>query len=227
MLDDDGVGLQQLYLEACSDLPLLLQNHLLEKGSTLDQLAGVFPLRRHPEVELIVRDAFSRAEWSGLESKDMFLQDGSLGGTVFAMHNSRFVSVEWLSTFLVDTDNNYFMTDVRARDMNEKERLLRIFSAEHTFNEPTWLQFGESKSPHLYLSQRASVAEESWLKISSYITNLLIGSINQRLNVLTCGRYTLEPVNYDVGVVTLGNPTNSGIGPHADGKDGLVCASTP
>jgi hypothetical protein len=67
---------------------------LLEKGSTLDQLARVFPLIRRLEVEVIVRDAFSRAELKGLESKDMLLQDSSLGGTVFAMHNYGFVSVE-------------------------------------------------------------------------------------------------------------------------------------
>jgi hypothetical protein len=65
------------------------------------------------------------------------------------------------------------------------------------------------------------------MKISSYITNLLIGSINQRLNVLTCGRYQLDPVIYNVGVVTLRNPSVCGIGPHSDGKHGLVCASTP
>jgi hypothetical protein len=118
----------------------------------------------------------------GLESKDVLLQDGSLGGSIFAMHNSGFVSAEWLAAYVVDTDNNYFMTDVRALAMHGKERLLRIFSSNHTYNDPTWLQFGETKSVHLYLSQRASVAEESWLKISSYIINLLIGSINQQLN---------------------------------------------
>ena len=89
------------------------------------------------------------------------------------------------------------------------------------------VQFGETKSVHLYLSQHASVAEESWLKISSFIINLLIGSINQRLNVRTCRRYKLEQVNYDVGVVTLGNPSACSIGAHSDGKKGLVCANTP
>jgi hypothetical protein len=163
------------------------------------------------------------------ENALLLLADGTLGGTVFARHNSGFVSVEWLSAYLVSTDNNFFMTDVRALAMNGKERILRIFSANHTYHDPTWLQFGEKKSAHLYLSQRATVADESWLKISSYITNLLIGTINQRLNVLACGRYQqLDPVIYDVGVVTLGNPSVSGsIGPHADGKHGLLCASTP
>ncbi len=146
LLDDDGVGIQQVYLSACSDFPNILQEHLLEKNSTLDKLAGVFPSRHHPEVEAIVRDAFSRAELKGLESKDMLLADGSLGGTVFAMHNSGFVSVEWLAAYLVDTDNNYFMTDVRALAMNGKERLLRIFSTNHTYNDPHCLHFGEKKS---------------------------------------------------------------------------------
>jgi hypothetical protein len=188
----------------------------------------VFPIRRHPpEVEAIVRDAFSRADLKGLESKDMLLQDGSLGGSVFAMHNSRFVSVKWLLAYLVDTDSNYFMTHVRALAMNDKENLPRICSSNYTYNEPTWLQSREKKSPHLYLSQRATVTEESWLIISSYIINLLIGSINQRLNVLTCGTYKLDPVNYNAGVVNLGNPSVGGIGLHADGKNGLVCASTP
>ena len=72
----------------------------------------------------------------------MLLQEGSLGGTVFAMHNSGFVSAERHAAYLVDTDNNYFMTDVRALVMHGKERLLRIFSSNHTYNDPTWLQFG-------------------------------------------------------------------------------------
>jgi hypothetical protein len=149
----DSVDLNQLFLEVCSDFPACLQKYLLDTKSTLDKLAGVEPTRCYPDVEEIIADGFARAELKGMEAKDLFLKDGSLGGTIFALHNEGFVSVEWLAAYLVDTNNNYFMSDVRAKKQNGKDRLLQIFSKNDDLEEPTWLQFGEKKNVYLYLSQ--------------------------------------------------------------------------
>jgi hypothetical protein len=141
---DDSFNISDLYLRACSTFPDHLDELLKQQGTTLDKLARVEPSGRYPEVEAIVRDGFSRASTSGIESHDMKLKDGTLGGTVFGMHNGC-LSAEWLASYLVDTDNNYFMQDRRAKLQNDKERLLRIYSNYHSFDFPTWLQFGEKK----------------------------------------------------------------------------------
>jgi hypothetical protein len=93
--------------------------------------------------------------------------DGSLGGTVFAIHKAHY-SVEWLAAYPVNTNNNFFMEDVRAGSLFAKERLLHLFSTNHTHKVPTWLQFGDKGSIYLYLSRLAPSAEQSWLKMSSY-----------------------------------------------------------
>jgi hypothetical protein len=71
-----------------------------------------------------------------MEVKDLLVVDGSLGGTVFALHNS-YIAVKWTAAYLVDTDNNLFMEDIRAKALNGKDRLLQIFSLYHTHNAPT------------------------------------------------------------------------------------------
>jgi hypothetical protein len=122
---DDSFDVNKVYLKVCSEFPKRLEKLLHESGKTLDQLAGVEVVQRYPLVEAVVRDALSRGRIQGMESKDLKLADGSLGGTVFAIHNAHY-SVEWISAYLVDTDNNAFMKDVRAATLSEKERLLRI-----------------------------------------------------------------------------------------------------
>jgi hypothetical protein len=118
-------------------------------------LAGVVPSQSYPEVEAVVRDGFSRSALKGMESVDLLLKDGTLGGTIIAMHNEGFLSPEWIAAYLVDTDNNHFMKDERAEISNNKDRLLRIFSVLHRFQVPTWMQFGARKNVYLYLSQQA------------------------------------------------------------------------
>ena len=75
------------------------------------------------------------------------------------------------------------MDNVRAKAMNNKERMLRVFSLDHTHDQPTWMQFGKATNVYLYLSQRASAAEEGWLVISNYVVKLLINFINKNLDV--------------------------------------------
>ena len=223
---DDSFDVNKTYLKVCASFPKLLEKHLLDTGKTLDQLACVEVLHRYPKVEAVVRDALSRGRKHGIESVDLKLADGSLGGTVFALHNAHY-SVEWIASYLVDTDNNVFMQDVRAESLSEKERLLRIFSTYHTHRQPSWIQFGDKASVFIYLSRLASAAEQGFLKIQSYVINLLIDDINHSLQLIdTHGKYRLEHFQYDTGVVALGNPTNSSLGPHRDGKPGIVCPHT-
>jgi hypothetical protein len=227
---NDSVDIDSLYLQACSEFPDYLR-HLLEKDdTTLDKLAGVEPSGSYPEVEAIILDGFSRASTAGIESHDMFLADGStLGGTVFALHN-QCLSAEWLASYLVDTDNNFFMDDRRAKLQNDKDRLLRVFSNYHTFQQPTWLQFGEKKNVYLYLSQRASAAEEGWLKIASYLIELEVDYINSSLTKIPGSQqYILDPCDHalDTGVIGLGDPSESSFASHSDIRTGLTHPSIP
>ena len=119
------------------------------------------------------------------------------------------------------------MKDERAEKLNNKDRLLRIFSTNHVFENPTWLQFGEKKNVYLYLSQRATAAEEGWLTIASYVINLLIDFINGHFDSETQGRFQLECIDYDAGVVNLANPAIGSFAIHSDDKPGLFDNSIP
>jgi hypothetical protein len=211
-------------LQCCSEFPAHLNGVLQSKNTTLDQLAGSsVPHTRHYGVEAMVQDAYDKgATKCGMEWHDLPLPDKTLGGTVFAMHNGM-LSAQWIASYLVDTDNNFFMKDVRAKLLNEKERMLRVFSIDHTHDKPSWMQFGEKKKIFLYLSQRASAAEEGWLKIANYVINLLIEYINNKLATDMKGKdYRLEPVEYTVGVSSIANPSLGLFGLHSDSKPGIV-----
>ena len=84
------------------------------------------------------------------------------------------------------------------------------------------MQFGKKKGVYLYLSQRASAAEEGWLTIVSYIVNLLIDDINKRLDSETGRRYRLEQVLFDTGVASLADPSLGSYARHQDGFPGLI-----
>ena len=224
---DDTFDVNKVYLEVCSAFPARLEKLLADTGKTLDELAGVDVVQRYPKVEALVADALARGQKHGIEAKDLKLADDTLGGTVFAIHNAHY-SAKWIAAYLVDTDNNVFMDDVRAASMSRKERLLRIFSTYHTPDSPSWVQFGTVNKPFVYLSRLASAAEQGFLKIQSYVINLLIDDINERLKSIdTNGKYHLEYYHFDIGVVSLGNPTTSSLAEHEDGKPGIVCPHTP
>jgi hypothetical protein len=222
--NDDTFDVEAIYMKAGSEFKDLLEKLLKDTGKTLDQLAGVYPTRRYPDVEEVVRQGFAGAKLQGMKSLDLLLDDGSIGGTVIAMHNEGFLSPEWIAAYLVDTDQNHFMVDERAQIKNNKERYLRIFSVDHDFENPTWMQFGKTNNVYLYLSQRASAAEESWLKIISYVVNLLIDDINRRLDSVTGSRFQLEQMFFDVGVESLADPSSGAFARHQDGFPGLIDA---
>jgi hypothetical protein len=220
--NDDSFDAEAIYMKAGSEFKNLLQNLLNDTGQTFDELAGVKPTKRYPDVEKAVLEGFQSAQLKGMESLDLRLDDGEIGGTVIAMHNAGFLSAQWIAAYLVDTDQNLFMADERALKKNNKERFLRIFASNHDFENPTWMQFGKKSGVYLYLSQRASAAEQSWLTIVSYIVNLLIDDINKRLDSETGARFRLEQVLYDVGVVSLADPSLGSYARHQDGFPGLI-----
>jgi hypothetical protein len=74
-------------------------------------------------------------------------------------HYARF---EWIAAYLVDTDNNVFMQDVRWGSLLE-ERLL--FSQPTTPEVASWIQFG-TRAVFIFLSRLASAAEQGFLKYS-------------------------------------------------------------
>ena len=220
---DELFNAHNFYLICCSDFPAYLDRLIEEKKSTLDKLAGLkAPSTRHYGVESMVQDAYTRATKQGMEWEDLLLPDKTLGGTVIAIHN-RMLSAQWIASYLVDTDNNFFMDDIRAKAMNEKERMLRIFSMDHTYDKPTWMQFGEKNNIFLYLSQRASAAEEGWLTIANYVINLLIDFINKKLDNDKKGKeFKLERMEYTVGVASLANPSLGLFSLHSDAKPGIL-----
>ena len=224
---DEDFDPTPIYLDACSRFPQYLADLLEVQNTTLDKLAGVMTATRYPEVEEMVHQGFARAE-KRFDKSDLLLPNGTLGGTVFALHNG-YLSAEWVAGYLVDTDNNIFMDDARAKSTNAKERKLRIFSIDHTFDDPTWVQFGETKNVYLYLSQRASAAETGWLTIASHVINLLIDFANKSVADHTHGRYKkmLAHVEYGAGVVNLANPSAGSYGAHSDAKWGLVDPTVP
>ena len=67
---DDTFDVNQVYLEVCSAFPQRLETLLLQSGKTLDELAGVEVVHRYLGVEAVVRDALSRGQKHGFESKD-------------------------------------------------------------------------------------------------------------------------------------------------------------
>jgi hypothetical protein len=54
-----------------------------------------------------------------------------------------------------------------------------VVSLIHVNALPVWLQFGGTSNVYLYLSQKATVAEESWLKIVNHVKKLLVDYVNQ------------------------------------------------
>jgi hypothetical protein len=137
---------------------------ILKFGDLLEQKA--LPLTNSLALSLLAdtqggghHPRFSRASTSGVEFHDMHLDDGSLGGTVFGLHNGC-LSRNGLH-ISVDTDNNTSCQIGLKLKNDTGEGLLRVYSNYHSFHVPTWLQFGE-QDVYLYLSQRASAAEEGW-----------------------------------------------------------------
>jgi hypothetical protein len=216
---NDDFDINAFHLKSCSQFPDYLRNLLQETGTALDKLAGVEPSSRQPEIEQAVRDACAAAQTRGVESHDMFLEDGTtLGASILALHNGC-LSAEWVASHLVDTDNNSFMQDYRAEALHGTERLLRVCSNYHAVETPTWFQIGKHNSACSYLSQSASAAETGWLRIASYLIKLEIDCINFQLSKISgTKKHWLDPEEHvtDASVIALGHPSDSSFKLHTD-----------
>jgi hypothetical protein len=165
LTDDD------LELSAMCHFPKHLESVLKDAGVYLDELAGAKVPFHVPEVAgrfEAMNEASGPAHVEGVhlkQSKD----SKEIGGTVVAIQN--YLSPAFLAYFTVDQDSCAYMDDIRSSSF--KNRVIRISSRDHVNTKPIWLQFGDKDNIYLYLSQRASVGEELWLKIVNHVMGLL------------------------------------------------------
>jgi hypothetical protein len=223
------INYEEIYLQGCSDFPAHLAS-LLGTDKYLDELAGVDVGHSHPEVEARFQKMYEQAPARHVEGHNLFMgKDGvKVGGTVLALH--QYLSPAFLAYFVVDLDASCaYMKEERSG--HKKDRIIRVASMDHVDTKPTWLQFGDS-NVYLYLSQRASAAEEKWLSIVNYMMNLLVDFVNARIktrfgnNVSTL--CLMRPRDYRVAVGSAGNPkANANLGKHGDGKNGIVIVDDP
>jgi hypothetical protein len=228
------VDFESTCLLACSEFPSYLETLL--KGSPhdfLDQHAGVIlPSELYPEVEARIQKLMDLAPSPRVEGIDLMKGRQScdkIGGTVVGIH--QYLSPRFLAFYTVDHDSSCpYMRDYRSS--HKKERKIRVSSTKHVNTKPVWLQFGESSDVHLYLSQKASVGEEAWLKIVNHLMTLLTTFVNQKIKSCHRGQKVpkekiLLPKVFSEIVSTVGHPTDANFGPHDDARNGTVSKGDP
>ena len=220
----DNTDYDKLYLKACSDFPDHLAD-LLGSDLYLDELAGVEVSHSYPEVEKRFEKLYEKAPPRRVQGVDLQLgkENVEIGGTVVALH--QYLSPKFLAYYTVDHDASCsYMRDERSE--HKKERKIRVASMDHVDTKPTWLQFGDSVDVYLYLSQKASAAEEKWLFIVNYVMNLLVGMVNSRVKATQGGKgrrlELLRKRDYRVAVGSASNPLEGNYGKHGDAKNGIV-----
>jgi hypothetical protein len=218
------IDYQALYLKGCSEFPSYL-GELLGPDQYLDQLAGVDVGHLYPEVEARFEKMYMHAPPRRVSKQDLMLGKGSseIGGTVVALH--QYVSPSFLAFYTVDHDSSCaYMKDVRSS--RKKQRKIRVASLDHVDTLPTWLQFGDTTEVYLYLSQKASVAEEKWLFVVNFVMNLLVDFVNSAIKAEHGGKVRqfelLRKRDYRVAVGSASNPAEGNFGWHQDGKNGIV-----
>ena len=215
-----------LYLQGCSDFPTYLAE-LIGPDQYLDHLAGVVVNHSYPEVEARFQKMYDQAPARHIDGHDLKLGKDTceIGGTVVAIH--QYVSPSFLAYYTVDHDASCaYMRDERSS--RKKNRKIRVASVDHVDTKPIWLQFGETNDVYLYLSQKASAAEEKWLCIVNFVMNLLVDFVNKRIKEKH-GQNTHEfelmrKREYGVIVASASNPLEGNFGWHKDGKNGIVAA---
>jgi hypothetical protein len=226
------IDYEKITLESVSLFSQHLDSLLHDSQQTLDELAGVVILVKHPPVVRAVRRLMKLAPPPHVEKIDLKTRrgpDGKLGGTVIAIH--QFLSAEFLAYYLVDHDSACaYMQDIRSA--HKKDRKLRVASIHHVSNQPIWLQFGSGDSAYLYLSRAASAAEEKWLIIVNYVMNLLVQFVNTSIESACLPHNVpkdklLRLRQYGTLVGNTGHPSTGNYGRHHDAKPGLVDPSDP
>jgi len=218
------IDYQDLYLKGCSDFPVHLAG-ILGSDQYLDHLAGVDVGHAYPEVEARFQKMYDQAPSRHVDGIDLKLGKDSLkiGGTVVAIH--QYISPSFLAYYTVDHDSSCaYMKDQRSG--HKKERKIRVAALDHVDTKPVWLQFGDTSDVYLYLSQKASAAEEKWLSIVNFVMNLLVQFVNTRIKMQHGIRVQefelMRKRNYRVAVGSASNPLEGNYGWHSDGKNGIV-----
>jgi hypothetical protein len=225
----EKIDYDALYLKACSDFPAYLQQLLSAKDEYLDELAGVDVGHAYPEVEWRFKKMYDQAPPRRVDGINLKLgrDNKEVGGTVVALH--QYISPKFLAYYTVDHDASCaYMKDERSR--HKKDRKIRVASLDHIDTKPIWLQFGDT-DVYLYLSQKASAAEEKWLFIVNFVMNLLVDFANDRIKAQHGGKgHRLELMrkrDYRVAVGSASNPLQGNYGKHQDGKNGTVKPGDP
>ena len=224
----NGVGNEidynSFFIKSCSEFPAYLRD-LLGASLYLDELAGVEVGNPYPEVEKRFQAMYDQAPPRHVEGIDLKLgkSNSEIGGTVLALH--QYLSPRFLAFYTVDHDSMCsYMKDERSQ--HKKERKIRVASIDHVDTKPTWLQFGDTSNIYLYLSQKASAAEEKWLFIVNFVMNLLVDMVNSRVKAQHGGRgcrlERMRKRDYRVAVGSASNPLEGNFGRHQDGKNGIV-----
>ncbi len=223
-----GVGnkidCDRFFIKSCSEFPAYLRD-LLGASQHLDELAGVEVGNPHPEAEKRFQAMCDQAPPRHVEGIDLKLgkSNSEIGGTVLAPHQC--LSPRFLACCTVDHDSMCsYMKDERSQ--HKKERKIRVASIDHVDTKPTWLQFGETSNIYLYLSQKASAAEEKWLFIVNFVMNTLVDMVNSRVKAQHGGQgrqlELMRKRDHRVAVGSASNPLEGNFGRHQDGKNGIV-----
>ena len=226
----EKIDYDALILKGCSDFPAYLQQLLSAKDQYLDELAGVDVGHVHPEVEGRFKKMYKQAPPPRVVGHDLKLgrHNEEIGGTVVALH--QYISPKFLAYYTVDHDASCaYMVDLRSH--GKKERKIRFSSVKHVNTKPLWIQFGESTNVWLYLSQKASVAEEAWLSIVNHVMELLVEFVNSHIK-LAHGRRISKDKLLRLHVFTelvsgISQPINGNYGPHGDDRNGTVSKNDP
>jgi hypothetical protein len=230
--DDEPDDYRALSLQACSEFPAFLNERLKNAGMYLDELAGIGPLPSHPDIEAAITALMKQVPAGRVQKIDLNipLGDGGtkLGGTVLAGH--QILSPKFLAYWLVDHDSACsYMKDVRS--MHKKDRYIRIASTLHETSKPVWMKFGDETNIYLYLSQKASAAEEKWICIVNFVMKLLCTFVNQYIRKNANGPVPSDELMrlrvFDTAVSNTGHPNDSDYGLHTDAKHGLVDQEDP
>jgi hypothetical protein len=178
----------ELYLQACSVFPAYLVNLLGDNNQYLDEHAGLKTSQLYPEVEAHFQKLMDIAPARRVVGVNLKKGKDSqtIGGTLVALH--QFLSHQFLACYTVDHDASCaYMADYHCSS-HKKTRKIRVSSLYHVNTKPVWLQFGDMSHVYLYLSQKASVAEEKWLYIINYVMKLLIEFVNSEIKRI-CGKH--------------------------------------
>jgi hypothetical protein len=225
------INYEELYIEASSKFSDHLGSLLDESGLYLDGLAGVTVSQSYPEVEARIQKLMNLSTTGRrVVGHDLKRNKTSekLGGSVCAIHE--YLSARFLAYYTVDHDASCaYMVDIRSA--HKKDRKIRFSSVKHVNTQPLWVQFGDKNDVYLYLSQKASVAEEAWLTIVNYIMKLLVDFVNAYIKQVHGQNISkdklLRTKIFTELVNGIAHPLDGNYGPHGDDRSGTVSRNDP